>query len=168
MIRASEGFAQCATRTWPPAYRPHSRRTASVSPFLPNVLILLDHLRCEGRFYLQRGLRLRRFGHLSGSLHDVQEFAGRRSLTKRARFRRSLANSCESPATLDRRKNGSGHSLAARSTRPDEPRKRVANLDGASGIGRRLAFFSAQSGRSRSGARCWRKAGRAHEKCTTD
>ena len=136
--------------------------------FLHNALISLDELRCIGRFYLQRGLRLRRFAHLSGNLRDVRKCAGRRSLTRRARFCRRLQGSREPGAAMDRRKNGSGQRLAARSTRPAEPRKRVANLLGAWEIGRRLAFSSAQCGSSRSGARSWHYAGRVPAECTTD
>jgi hypothetical protein len=57
-----------------PKLLPHIPTLGGESVFFPNILILLDHLRCEGRFYLQRGLRLRRFGHLSGDLHDVREW----------------------------------------------------------------------------------------------
>ncbi len=136
--------------------------------FLPYALLLLDELHCQRRFYLQRGLRLRRFGLLSGGLRDVRRRAGRRSLTTRARFCRLSKGSCEPWAAMDRQKNGSGQRLAARSTRPAEPRKRVANLHGASGIRRRLAFFSAHCGLSRSVARNRRDTGRAPAKCTTD
>lgn len=96
------------------------------SSFLRNVRNLLEHLNDCARFYLQRGLRLRRFADLSGRCGDEQQLNGRRSLTKRARFRRRRG-SWEPSMALDRRKNSSGHkNLAARSIRPAESRKRVA------------------------------------------
>lgn len=142
-------------------------RQRGESPFLRNVLILLEDLDDYARFYLQRGLRLRRFGHLSGCCGNVQQSTGRRSLTKRAQFRRQRG-SWESWMALDRRKNSSGHTLAARSTRPAESRKRVANLYEASELWRRWVPFFALPEVSRSGVRACQKTRPAPAECTTD
>jgi hypothetical protein len=112
------------------SFAPGCRRPESW--ILRNVLNSLEDLSDYARFYLQRSLRLRRFDYLSGSCGNELQHAGRRSLTKRAQFRRRRIDSCESSVALDRRKDSSGQKLAARSIRPAESRKRVANLFEAS------------------------------------